>query len=601
MSRSESGEYEKNDQRKVFFPAKVKSNIFEDGRLFRTCAYCRVSTDSDEQLSSYQLQQEHYSSLVGKHKNWDLRKIYADEGISGTSLKNRTQFNEMIKACEAGQFDLIVTKSVSRFARNLVDCISLIRRLKNLSSPVGVFFETDNLFTLSEDSELKLSLLATFAQEESIKKSESMVWSLRERFKNKRLLMPELLGYERERDSSGKKYVRGAKLQIVESEAAIIRFIYDAFLAGYSTQSIAEILTSIGCATKTGNTVWNEGSIGYILRNERYCGNVLTWKTFTSDIFEHRKKKNRQDRDQYLYENQHEAIISVEKYEAVQTLIENKKHHVRGGYPAMYVIDSGLFHGYVPVNHHWINDDPNVYFEASNSVQVQSHARRIRRSKFSMFNLEGYQVVRGQFLTARAECPSLTVSNKKLSFNVECTRKFSDVQYVQLLIHPSKRRIAIRPCEAHDIHSIKWRTHTGKAVSGKTLLCQYFCHALFRIMDWDPEFQYRVRGTWAARGREEIIVFDITKAFPFTYLSHLSDPHRRRVDLCPEEWAESFGEEFYDFSMQNGFYYLNPQAEWNAQAKSRLVPNSMRISILSQDELQSNIENLKVRVGTMNE
>ena len=123
------------------------------------------------QLSSYELQHTHYSQLVGNHPNWDLKRIYADEGISGTSLKNRDEFNEMIAACRAGEYDLIVTKSVSRFARNLVDCISLIRELKRLTPPVGVYFETDNLNTLSEDSELMLSFLATFAQEESVKKA----------------------------------------------------------------------------------------------------------------------------------------------------------------------------------------------------------------------------------------------------------------------------------------------------------------------------------------------------------------------------------------------------------------------------------------------
>ena len=158
----------------LFIPAKEKSDIFADGRIFRVCAYCRVSTSNDEQLSSFELQQQHYRQLIGKHPNWDLRQIFADEGISGTSLKNRDEFNEMIRRCFAGEYDLIVTKSVSRFARNLVDCVSLVRKLKNHNPPIGVYFETDKFNTLAEDSELKLSMLATFAQEESVKKSESM-------------------------------------------------------------------------------------------------------------------------------------------------------------------------------------------------------------------------------------------------------------------------------------------------------------------------------------------------------------------------------------------------------------------------------------------
>ena len=135
-----------------YIPAKPKIDIYGGGRMFRVCAYCRVSTDNDAQLSSFELQQQHYQQLVGNHPNWDLRHIYADEGISGTSLKKRDDFNAMIAACERGEYDLIVTKSVSRFARNLVDCITLVRKLKRQNPPVGVFFETDNLNTLSEES-----------------------------------------------------------------------------------------------------------------------------------------------------------------------------------------------------------------------------------------------------------------------------------------------------------------------------------------------------------------------------------------------------------------------------------------------------------------
>ena len=289
---------------KTFIPAKPKADLYGDGHLFRVCAYCRVSTDNDEQLSSYELQQAHYKQLADEHPNWDLRRIFADEGISGTSLKNRDEFNAMIEACKQGEYDLIVTKSVSRFARNLVDCISLIRMLKGLSPPVGVFFETDNLYTLSENTEFMLSFLATFAQEESVKKSEAMNWSLSQRFKDGKLLMPSLLGYDKPKDVTG-RYIKYAPLEVNEREARTVRFIYDAYLAGWSLESIAAFLTDIGCETKTGATEWNAASIRYILTNECYCGNVLTWKTFTADLYEHKHKRNRQDRDQYLYRDRH--------------------------------------------------------------------------------------------------------------------------------------------------------------------------------------------------------------------------------------------------------------------------------------------------------
>lgn len=577
----------------AFIPAKPKIDIYGEGRIFRVCAYCRVSTDSDEQLSSYELQQAHYQQLVGNHPNWDLRRIFADEGISGTSLKNRDDFNRMIAACERGEFDLIVTKSVSRFARNLVDCITLVRKLKRQNPPVGVFFETDNLNTLSADSELMLSFLATFAQEESVKKSESMNWSLQQRFKDGKLLTPGLLGYERPRDATG-RYIKYGRLQVVESEAKIVRFIFDAFLAGMSTKDIANLLTDIGCETKTGSTEWSEGSIYYILRNERYCGNVLTWKTFTADMFEHRHKRNKMDRDQYLYTNHHDAIITIEQFEAAQALMENRRHHLRGALPTVQVIDDGIFRGYVPINHHWVNSDPNTYFDASNSVDQKEGLRKIRRSSFSAFNLDGYQVVRGQFLTTRPDCPCISIVNGKINFNVYCLRKFENVEYVQLLLHPTERKMAIRPCKKKDVHSISWHPEEGKSLLSKSISCPHFASALYQIMEWNPDFAYRVRGSWASRGVDQIIVFSLQNAEPAAYLEDADEAkRRRRTTLYPDEWQDNFGDEFYEYALENSFYFLAPRREWNSQAASIPVPGTSQVEVLNDDQLLARIDTLK--------
>ena len=582
-----------------FIPAKPKIDIYGGNRVFRVCAYCRVSTDSDEQLSSYELQQQHYQQLVGNHPNWDLRHIYADEGISGTSLKNRDDFNRMIAACERGEYDLILTKSVSRFARNLVDCITLVRKLKQHVPPVGVYFETDNLNTLTEESELMLSFLATFAQEESVKKSESMNWSLRERFKNGKLLTPELLGYSRPRDASG-HYIKYGKLEIVESEAVTVRFIFDAFLAGKSTKEIAALLTDIGCPTKTGSEQWSEHSISYILRNERYCGSVLTWKTFTAEMFEHKHRRNRLDRDQYLYTDHHEAIVSTETFEAAQVLLEHRRHGYYGALPAMRVINEGVFRGYIPINHHWVNDDPRTYFEASNSVSAGS-ARRIRKSYFCAFDLNGFQVVRGNFLSARPECPSITVTPDKITFNVFCLRKFEGVGYIQLLLHPSERKIAIRPCGPRDIHPIRWRVDPEKPIAAKTICCPHFGNALYQIMEWNPDYVYHIRGSWAAKGDDQIIVFNLSNAAPAGYLVTPSDDaeetRKRRVEMCPEEWRDSFGDDFYDYAVDNSFFFLSPHTDWKARSESVLAPGLQQMSIKTEEELAESIEQLKNNGG----
>ena len=583
-----------DDGNKKFIPAKPKADLYGEGHIYRVCAYCRVSTDNDEQLSSFELQQQHYRQLVEDHPNWDLRHIYADEGISGTSLKNRDQFNEMIAECQRGKYDLIITKSVSRFARNLVDCISLIRMLKGLNPPVGVFFETDNLYTLSENTEFMLSFLATFAQEESVKKSEAMNWSLQQRFKDGKLLTPAPLGYDRPKDVTG-RYIKYAPLEVNENEARVVRFIFEAYLAGWSQDQIAALLTDIGCETKSGGTEWNSGSVGYILTNERYCGSVLTWKTFTADLYEHKHRKNNQDRDQYLYTDHHEAIVSVETFEAVQILLENRKHHMRGGLPMLHVIDEGIFRGFIPINHHWVNEDPGTYYDISNSVRQPIRTKSIRKAAFSAFDLEGYQVVRSQFLQLRYEGPVINISNERISFNKFCAQKFDNVAYIQLLLHPVERRIAIRPCKKTDAHSIRWRPNPEKPAYSKTLNCQHFGNALYSIMNWNPDFVYKIRGTWASRGMEQIIVFNLPNAVPATLLpSEDGDASkaRRRVELCPEEWDGDFGEGFYEHALENGFYYVTPNTEWNSQASSILAPGMEQFPSASPEQLQISIENL---------
>ncbi len=582
----------------LFIPAREKNNIFDANHIFRVCAYCRVSTDSEEQMTSFRLQKEHYEQLSSQHPNWNLLHIFADEGISGTSQKHRDEFRDMIQRCEAGEFDLIVTKSVSRFARNLIDCVTLCRRLKAHNPPIGVFFETDGVFTLSEESEFKLSMLASFAQEESTKKSESMVWSLKQRFKDKKVLNPELFGYVRPRDSLG-KIIKHTKLEICEPEAMVVRFIFNAFLAGFSIDTIAEILTTNEIPTKIGNTEWKASSIEYILTNERYCGNILTWKTFTYDVFEHKKKKNIEDRDQYLFRNMHDPIISVEMFEAAQVVFENYKKGMRGGVRYMQVINMGVFQGYVPINYRWANDDPTEYYNASNSVNKPATAQVVKRSQFSAFDLRGYQVVREQFLTARCELPCLTISNDKITLNGFTLRKLTGESHVQLLLHPTERKIAIRPCEMKDHFSIPIITRTGEPISSsKSLTCGHFNRMLYQIMEWNPDYNYKIIGTWIEKGSDQLVIFNLSNAMPSTVIEPEGEEKRRqRVQICPEEWAENFGSEFYDFSIDNGIYYLPENARLNASVKSTAVENGqVSISIMPTDQLLVEAETLRTRM-----
>ena len=304
-------------------PAITDREGYEKPKL-RVCAYCRVSTDMDTQALSYELQVQNYTDYIRGNDEWQFAGIYADRGISGTSLKHRDEFNRMIEDCKAGKIDLIITKAVTRFARNVLDCISTIRMLKQLEHPVAVYFETERINTLDTTSETYLGLISLFAQGESESKSESLKWSYIRRWKRGTGIYPtwSLLGYEMGEDG---------KWQIVEAEAELVRIIYDMYLNGYSSPQIAEILTRSGVPTATNQTVWSSGGVLGILRNEKYCGNVLCQKTMTVDVFSHKAIKNTGQKTQYFIEGHHEPIILKSDWDRVQQMIDEKYYRINNG------------------------------------------------------------------------------------------------------------------------------------------------------------------------------------------------------------------------------------------------------------------------------
>ena len=288
-------------------PAAPQEDFYSETTTKRVAVYARVSTDDPRQTSSYELQKNHYTDMVSRRPDWDLVEIYADEGISGTSLQHRDAFVKMIEDCKAGKIDLIVTKSVSRFARNIIDCIGYVRELKAMNPPIGVFFETENIFTLNANSEMSLSFIATLAQEESHSKSEIMNASIEMRFKRGIFLTPALLGYDQDDDGN---------LVINDQEAEIVRLIFFMYLYGYTCKQIAETLTELNCRTKRGNVKWSPTGVMQILQNERHCGDVLARKTFTPNYLDNKSKKNHQDRNHSPIKKQHKRLVSRDKSRA---------------------------------------------------------------------------------------------------------------------------------------------------------------------------------------------------------------------------------------------------------------------------------------------
>ena len=297
-------------------PPKAMTVDKEKYHQKRVAAYCRVSTDSEEQLTSYTTQKKVYTEMIAARPDWELAGIYADEGISGTRADKRPQFQKMIKDCFAGKIDYIVTKSVSRFARNTVDCLEHVRILKNRG--IGIFFEEQNIDTLSIDSELYLVIYAGFAQSESESMSKNITWAYRKRFEDGKVLMQykSMLGYRKGADGEP---------EIVPEEAKIVTRIFDMFLSGQTVRAISEQLRSEKIHIPGKNFSFSHVMVYNILRNEKYCGDSILQKTITVDCISKTRRDNMGEAPMYYVQNSHPAIISRETYHMTQAEIARRK------------------------------------------------------------------------------------------------------------------------------------------------------------------------------------------------------------------------------------------------------------------------------------
>ncbi len=274
-------------------------------------AYCRVSTMSDDQVESYDLQRQEYEDKIAQNKHWTLVDVYADEGISATSMKKRKDFNRLIGDCKTGRVSLVLTKSVTRFARNTVDCVSTCRMLKNLNPPVGVLFEADGLHTLASNSELQLNLLSTLAQSESETKSLAVKWGIRKRFARGIPRIVDLYGYLREWRDLAEDPVT----------SHVVRMIYGWVLMRYSISEIRDLLHIYHIPSPQGKEFWSHATILYILSNERYAGNVTMQKTFVQDLFSHKSVKNRGQLPKYEIIDYHPKLVSETDWIEVQRIL----------------------------------------------------------------------------------------------------------------------------------------------------------------------------------------------------------------------------------------------------------------------------------------
>ena len=590
----------------VYYPEEKQVDPFDQFAEYRVVIYVRVSTDDVKQTTSYELQKKYYEDFVVHHPNWTLVHIYADEGISGTQRKHSKDFNQMIVDAKAGMFDMIVCKNVSRFARNVTDCIGIVRDLADLKNPVGVFFESECIFSLKEDSQMGLSFLATLAEEESHTRSRSMETSLRMRLDNGIPLTPKLLGYTH--DSEG-------QLIINPEEAPTVKLCFFMYLYGYSTQQIADVLIALGRKSYLGNIKWTAGGIVQILRNERHCGDVLTRKTYTPNFRTHLSKKNKGKRPQSRYLNHHEAIVSRDDFIAVQQMIDNAKYRNKSYLPELRVIDSGIFKGYVTINPRWAAFKEAEYYQASQSVYPKVTDGDLEElvdapDEFELkvekgdFDLRGFEITRSEFFDSNRR-PAISFSDRRIKFNAPCVRKFAPSTYAELLINPIERKLAIRPSDKSNRSSVIISKLSNKRYTPREVPAAAFYDTIFSIFEWNKDYKYRIIGSLYEQDGELAYIFDAadSEAFVQSFMlpapeasgEDTSDllpvtPSGKRIRAIPEEWTNTFGKDFYEHELSLAALESQSEQDWKLRLEGRLFETGRKINVTGFDELRSYIK-----------
>ena len=370
MTEREKIEYEYSRQRDMskvtYFPAKRAPGLYDLAGRLRVVVYCRVSTDGLSQATSFDLQRSYYLQFVRKHIQWKLIAMYSDEGITATSTERRIGLLQMLEDAKAGKFDVIIVKNLSRLSRNLMDCMNIIYALRNLPNPVGIFFESENLYTLDKSADFTLQVLSLVAQEESHKKSEAMLASYYMRFSQGQYLVPDLLGYRK---------VGKNQIAVDVEEAKTVQLIFMMYMAGYSPKTIAAVLTRLGRKTHThitnagvvkeGEVKWSADSVRNVLTNERRCGDVLAQKTVTESYLTHKSKPNNDILPQFYAIDQHQGIVSPEDFLLTQRLLAANRGGWEGELPSMQIYNEGALKGFVSVVPRWCGYDSEDYNRAS--------------------------------------------------------------------------------------------------------------------------------------------------------------------------------------------------------------------------------------------
>lgn len=581
--RMEEGTYET-------YPETIRTDHYQSDKYQRVAIYARVSTDDVSQTTSFELQKKYYEDFVAQHPKWELVGIYADEGISGTSTKKRDAFNRMMADAKDGKIDLIITKSVSRFARNVENFLTAVRTLSEHKPRIGVFFESENIFSLKEDSQMALSFQATMAEEESRNKSRSMETSLRMRLDHGLPLTPKLLGFQHDEDG---------KLIIDPASYKIPKLMFFMILYGYSTSQIAEKLTQLGKKTYKGNTTWTATGVVSILRNERYCGDVFTRKTFTPDVVSHRSVKNRGERARTRYIDEHESIVSREDFIAVQHILNNSKYRNKNLLPELRVVPEGLLKGFVVVNTRWSGFSMDDYVKASSDFDDGEPAIEMPDSyeaEEGDFDLRGFEIASLDLFDPRFS-PHMKMADGVMRFSQECIKRIKTDNYIEILIHPRERKIAVRRATRDNRNAVMWaKLESGRQVP-REIPCAAFSDTFFSLFGWNKNYRYRMYGTQFHDGTEDAFVFSARDASAFIHDDDIELPDGitafarsgKYIGALPAEYSNAFGKDFYTEQSLTDLSQMTKE-EWQIRLEGQLCSTGRQFHITPYDEIKAFIQ-----------
>ena len=587
-----------NPENYTYFPEKENTDYVKNDEFQRVGIYARVSTDDPAQTSSFELQQKYYTDMVARNPKWELVKIYTDEGKSGTTTQHREGLQEMMRDAFAGKLDLIIVKNISRLARNVVDFLGMIRKLRE--KKVGVLFESEGIYSMNSDSHLALSLQATVAEQESRLRSRSMETSLRMRLDHGLPLTPELLGFMK--DENG-------KLIVNPETKDIPKLMFFMYLYGYSTQQIAETLIRLCKKSYLGNIKWTASGVARTLRNERYCGDVLTrkrFKIFAPDVDEQKTFKNNGEKPQSYYREEHEQIVSFDDFTAVQRIMNNAKYGGASLLPELRVIPEGLLKGFVIVHPKWGSFTAADYMNACLSVGTEEEPEEVViEGKPGSFDLRNFNVVSFSLFDEQ-KVPAVMLQKSELKFSMSCIKGMACDNYVELLVHPVKKMIAIRPADKDNRYAIHWTTGDKNGREPKGIGCKAYMDTIFKMFDLKDDYKYKLYGCIYRDGKDSACIFTTTDAGVYiskeAILSSGIDAGGRLLNQSGKSvrahmgnGGSRFGQEYYSAKTMHDMI-VQTKEQWQTRIEGRMCAATDKLKITSYDKMR---EFIKEQMGDL--